>query len=222
MNPTPKQRACLAFIAKYIDIHHRPPAEAEMQAFFGTTPASVHQMVITLTEKGLITRESGKPRSIRLVAWPDAAAVAEVEEDLPSRPPDEITEPLDPPIASLVEILRADSRTLTKGSCWGHGKKAAYIDLAVASTAGLRAFVDRLNLVDRHVRDEAFFDVSLNWSEEVVTSCAFDLFPDWIMLSWTIEGAGLGGSPSAATLAKIAKAYKAASKAPAHPSRRWE
>jgi hypothetical protein len=42
MNPTPKQRAYLDFIAKYIDIHHRPPAEAEMQAFFGTTPASVH------------------------------------------------------------------------------------------------------------------------------------------------------------------------------------
>jgi hypothetical protein len=67
----------------------------------------------------------------------------------------------------------------------------------------------------------AFFDLNLNWSEEVVTSCAFDLFPDWIidwiMLSWTIEGAGRGGSPSAATLAKIAKAYKAASKALARP-----
>lgn len=74
MNPTPKQRAYLDFIAKYIDIHHRPPAEAEMQAFLGTTPPSVHQMVITLTEKGLITGESVKPRSIRLVARPDAAA----------------------------------------------------------------------------------------------------------------------------------------------------
>jgi hypothetical protein len=60
---------------------------------------------------------------------------------------------------------------------WGHGKKSAYIDLAVEGMAGLRAFADRLNLVDRRIRDEAFFDVSLNWSEEVVTSCAFDLFP---------------------------------------------
>ena len=119
MSPTPKQRAYLAFVAKYIDVHHRPPAEAEMQAFFWTTPPSVHQMVITLTAKGLITREPGKPRCIRLVARPDAVGVAEFEEDLPSRPPDEITEPLDPPIASLVEILRDDSRTLTKDSCWG-------------------------------------------------------------------------------------------------------
>ena len=85
-------------------------------------------------------------------------------------------------------------------------------DLAVEGLAGLRAFVERLNLVDRRVRDEALFDVSLNWSEEVVTACAFNIFPSWIMLSWRIEGPGRGGSPSADLLAKVARAYGVASR----------
>jgi hypothetical protein len=106
----------------------------------------------------------------------------------------------------------------TKGSCWGHGKKPAYIDLAVEGIAGLRAFVERLNIVDRAVRKECFFDVILNFSEEVVTACAFDIFPNWIMLSWRIEGGGRGRSPSAALLAKIAKRYRAAAKRRAPPS----
>jgi hypothetical protein len=79
-----------------------------------------------------------------------------------------------------------------------------------ADIAGLRAFVERLNVVDRAVRKECFFDVILNFSEEVVTACAFDIFPNWIMLSWRIEGGGRGRSPSAALLAKIAKRYRAA------------
>jgi hypothetical protein len=207
VNATPKQQAYLDFIRKYVDLHRRPPAEHEMQAFFMVTPPAVHQMVVTLTEKGFIAREPGKPRSIRLLAQPDAADFVEIDDSLPNRPPDDITEPLDPEIAPLVEALRADAHVTTKGSCWGHGKKPAYIDLAVEGVEGLRGFVERLNVVDRRVRDEAFFDVSLNWSGEVVTSCAFDIFPNWVMLSWKIEGAGRGGSASPALLAKIAKAY---------------
>jgi hypothetical protein len=62
------------------------------------------------------------------------------------------------------------------------------------------------------VRKEAFFDVALNWSDEGVTACAFDLFPDWIMLSWRIEGIGRGRSPLAQQLAKIAAVYRKASR----------
>jgi hypothetical protein len=211
VTPTPTQQAYLDFIRKYIDLHRRSPAEAEMQAFFGVTPPTVHQMVVTLTEKGFITREPGKPRSIRVVERPEAPSVAEVEDDWrPTRPADHFTAPVDPPIAPLVDALRTDPRVATKGSCWGHGKSPAYIDLAVEGIAGLRAFVERLNVVDRTVRKECFFDVILNFSEEVVTACAFDIFPDWIMLSWRIEGTGRGRSPSAALLAKLAKRYGAA------------
>ena len=221
VNPTPTQLAYLDFIRKYIELHGTAPAEHEMQAFFMVSPPSVHQMVVTLTEKGLITREPGVARSIQLVARSGAtAAPDDLESDdwQPTRPPDDITAPVDPPIVPLVEALRADARILTKGSCWGHGKKPAYVDLAVEGTGGLRAFVERINVVDRRIRPEGLIDVTLNWSEEVVTSCAFDLFPNWIMLSWRIEGIGRGKSPSPALLAKVAKAYMTASRS-RQPSR---
>jgi hypothetical protein len=111
-----------------------------MQAFFGTTPPSVHQMVVTLMRTGFIERAPGVARSIRLVEGVHDAAHdgGEVIDAGPSsRPPDDITELLDPPIAPLVEALRADSRIATKGSCWGHGRKPAYVDLAVEGLDGL-------------------------------------------------------------------------------------
>jgi LexA DNA binding domain-containing protein len=212
--PTPTQLAYLDFIRKYIELHRRSPAEHEMQSFFGTSPPAVHQMVVTLTKKGFIERDPGKARSIRLVERAFAAVANALEDDdwRPTRPPDHITEPVDPPILPLVEALRADAHILTKGSCWGHGTKPAYVDLAVDGTEGLRAFVARINVVDRRVRPEGLLDVTLNWSEEVVTACAFDLFPNWIMLSWRIEGIGRGRSPSKQLLAKTAMGYRAASK----------
>lgn len=211
--PTPKQRAYLDFIRDHIALHRVAPAEHEMQAFFGVSPPAVHRMIVALTEKGLITREAGRARSIHVVEDVRRHEPRAVADWRPTRPPDDITAPLDADMVGLVEALRADTRVITKGSCSGHGKKPAYIDLAVEGLEGLRAFVERVNLVDRAVRNEALLDIALNWSEEVVTACAFDIFPDWIMLSWTIEGSGRRGAPSAALLAKIAKSYERADKA---------
>ncbi len=56
----------LAFIHYYSKIHGRPPAEADMQQYFEVTPPSVHQMVLTLGKRGLIEREPGQPRTIRV------------------------------------------------------------------------------------------------------------------------------------------------------------
>ena len=42
---TPKQGQYLAFIDAYARLHRRPPAEADMQRYFGVTPPSVHQMI---------------------------------------------------------------------------------------------------------------------------------------------------------------------------------
>lgn len=127
-----------------------------------------------------------------------------------ARPRGEITEPLDPEIGPLVEALREDDHIVTQGSCSGHAKEAAYVELAVQGTDGLRAFVERVNRVDRAVRKEAWFDIKLNWSEEVATACAFHVFPDWIMLSWRISGVEPGEPPSAELLSKIARKYRAA------------
>jgi len=64
---TRKQGQYLAFIHYYTRIHGRPPAEADMQKYFKVTPPSVHQMVLTLGKRGLIEREPGQPRTIRVL-----------------------------------------------------------------------------------------------------------------------------------------------------------
>jgi DNA-binding MarR family transcriptional regulator len=38
-----------------------------MQAHFGTTPPSIHQMIMTLEPRGLISRVAGQARSIRVL-----------------------------------------------------------------------------------------------------------------------------------------------------------
>lgn len=64
---TRKQGQYLALIYYYTKIHGCAPAEADLQEYFKVSPPSVHQMVLTLEGRGLITREPGKPRSIRLL-----------------------------------------------------------------------------------------------------------------------------------------------------------
>ena len=41
----------------------------------------------------------------------------------------------------------------------------------------MRVFVERINEVDREIEPDGILDVALNWSEEVATACAFDVYP---------------------------------------------
>jgi DNA-binding MarR family transcriptional regulator len=63
---THKQGQYLAFIYYYTKIHGEAPAESEIQRYFGVTPPSVHQMILTLEKQGFITRTPGAARSVRL------------------------------------------------------------------------------------------------------------------------------------------------------------
>jgi SOS-response transcriptional repressor LexA len=63
---TDKQGQYLAFIHTYVLLHRRPPAEADMERYFGVTPPSVHRMVVELEKRGLIRRLPRQPRSIAL------------------------------------------------------------------------------------------------------------------------------------------------------------
>ena len=38
-----------------------------MQRYFGTTPPTVHNMVVTLCDRGFISREPGRGRTIQLL-----------------------------------------------------------------------------------------------------------------------------------------------------------
>lgn len=68
---TEKQGQYLAFIDSYMTLHGRAPAEADLERFFKTTPPTIHQMILRLEEKGLISRTPGEARSIRLLVEPD-------------------------------------------------------------------------------------------------------------------------------------------------------
>ncbi len=68
---TDKQGQYLAFIYAYTKLHRRPPAEADMQAYFRVTPPSVHRMVVELEQRGLIRRSPGQARSIELLLAPE-------------------------------------------------------------------------------------------------------------------------------------------------------
>ena len=68
---TEKQGQYLACIYNYTVINGRPPAEADLQYFFCATPPSIHQMILKLEGKGLISRVPGQARSIRLLVDPD-------------------------------------------------------------------------------------------------------------------------------------------------------
>jgi len=60
---TARQGQYLAFIHSYTLLNGRPPAEADIMRFFRVTPATVHQMLLTLEHLGLISRKPGIPRS---------------------------------------------------------------------------------------------------------------------------------------------------------------
>jgi DNA-binding MarR family transcriptional regulator len=68
---TEKQGQYLAFIYNYSMMNGRSPAEADLERFFGTTPPTIHQMILKLEEKGLISRVPGQARSIRLLVDPE-------------------------------------------------------------------------------------------------------------------------------------------------------
>jgi len=64
---TDTQGQYLAFIAAYVKLHRQAPAEADFVTYFRVTPPTVHRMIVMLTDRGLIHREPGRPRSIRLL-----------------------------------------------------------------------------------------------------------------------------------------------------------
>lgn len=64
---TPKQGQYLAFIYYYTKLNKQVPAEADFQRYFGTSSPAIHQMIVTLEQKGFIERRPGAARSIRLL-----------------------------------------------------------------------------------------------------------------------------------------------------------
>ena len=64
---TSKQGQYLAFIHHYTRVHGYPPAESDIQSYFGVSAPSIHMMIVTLTKRGLVERIPYTPRSIRVL-----------------------------------------------------------------------------------------------------------------------------------------------------------
>jgi DNA-binding MarR family transcriptional regulator len=64
---TEKQGQYLAFIHTYTLLNRQPPAETDFQRFFRVTPPTVHDMILGLERRGLISRVPRQPRSIKLM-----------------------------------------------------------------------------------------------------------------------------------------------------------
>ena len=64
---TSKQGQYLAFIHWYTKVNRRPPAEADIQRYFGVSPPSVHQMILTLERAGQLKRTAGASRSLKVL-----------------------------------------------------------------------------------------------------------------------------------------------------------
>jgi Mn-dependent DtxR family transcriptional regulator len=64
---TKTQGQYLAFIVAYTKLNRRPPAEADLQRYFGVSPPSVHNMILALERRGLIARTPGRARSIEVL-----------------------------------------------------------------------------------------------------------------------------------------------------------
>lgn len=65
-NFTEKQGQYLAFIFYYTKINGTPPAQIDLQRYFAVTPPTIHQMILQLEKKGLISRTPNTPRSLKL------------------------------------------------------------------------------------------------------------------------------------------------------------
>lgn len=76
---TAKQGQYLAFIWAYSKINDRAPAEADFQRYFKVTAPSVHQMLKTLSEIGLIQKQPGIARSIQLLVEPQQLPILGID-----------------------------------------------------------------------------------------------------------------------------------------------
>lgn len=63
---TDRQREIFEYIARYIAEHQMPPVFREISGHFGFSEKAAFDHINTLTKKGYIEYEIGKPRTIRL------------------------------------------------------------------------------------------------------------------------------------------------------------
>lgn len=67
MGITPKQMSLRMAIDEFIQAHGYSPSVAELSSIQGTCKSNIVRMMNDLVDRGHITREHGKPRSVMVV-----------------------------------------------------------------------------------------------------------------------------------------------------------
>jgi hypothetical protein len=80
---TARQGQFLAFIHLYHKLHRQAPGELDMVRYFRVTPPTAHNMVVKLEELGLVTRQRGKARTVRVTVSEDRLPALEPVEGPP-------------------------------------------------------------------------------------------------------------------------------------------
>ena len=63
---TPLQLETLRFVAEYIKLKERPPTSREVSLYFGISVKWGYDKLVALARLGLIDRQPGTPRGIRI------------------------------------------------------------------------------------------------------------------------------------------------------------
>ena len=69
---TERQGQYLAFIYAYTKLNRRAPAQGDIQRYFGVSPPTVHQMLLTLERNQLVRRVPGQARSLEVLLDPES------------------------------------------------------------------------------------------------------------------------------------------------------
>lgn len=111
---------------------------------------------------------------------------------------------IDPWILPLVEALRRCGFD-PLGSCCGHGRTSAYVDMAVFQARGVQKLAALADSVARRLDGKkAYLELSLIFHSDVVTACSPSL-PEWVMFSLRVVGVGRG--PTKKALHEVASVF---------------
>jgi len=134
---TPKQGQYLAFIYAYTRVQGHPPAEAELQRYFGVSSPSVHQMILTLERAGSFADSPALPAASR--SW----SLPKICPSCAERPTCQNVEPIVPFTVMVIEYLAppiaAATDTLPASHFEGRQSRRAAHDAGGSRAAGFRA-----------------------------------------------------------------------------------
>ncbi len=68
---TDRQEQYLAYIYADTKLNRRAPAQADIQRYFGVSPPTVHQMVLSLERNQLVRGVPGQARSLEVPVDPE-------------------------------------------------------------------------------------------------------------------------------------------------------